>query len=121
MKKTHFLCLAACLLLAAACSNKKDIPSPDGVDALKLKDYEPVSVFNVEENHPAFAKYSAIDMHSHAYRQDEAGIRAWVKTLEENHIEKVIVLTKAYGEEFDQLYDLLPEYPTNSKSGAGSI
>ena len=106
MKKTLFLCLAACLLLAAACSNKKDAPSADGVDALKLKDYEPVSVFNVEENHPAFAKFSTIDMHSHAYRQDEAGIREWVKTLEENHIEKVIVLTKAYGEEFDQLYDL---------------
>jgi len=102
----HFLKLAACILLAVACSCTKDTAPQEAVEQLKLKDYEPVSAFNVEEHHPTAAKFSTIDMHSHPYREDEEGIRKWVETLEENNIEKVIILTKAYGEEFDRLYDL---------------
>ena len=71
-----------CLLLAAGCSGTKETPPQDPVDVLRLKDYEPVSVFNLEEHHPSAAKFSAIDLHSHAYRKDEAGIREWVKILE---------------------------------------
>ena len=104
--KTLNLAWAICFLLFAGCTGQKDTPSEDPVDALKLKDYEPVSVFNLEEHHPTAAKFSTIDMHSHAYRTDEAGIREWAKILDENNIEKVIVHTQAFGEEFDRLYDL---------------
>ena len=106
MKKFHFLTVTACLLLVVGCSGPKSVSSEDAVDALKLKDYDPVSVFVMEEHHPEAARFSTIDMHSHPYRKDEAGIRAWVKTLEANNIEKVIVHTYAYGEDFDRLYDL---------------
>jgi len=95
-----------CLLLAAGCSGPKIVSPQDMADTLKLKDYEPVSVFRLEEHHPSAAKFSAIDFHSHAYRKDEAGIREWVKILDDNNIEKVIVYTYAFGEEFDRLYDL---------------
>ena len=95
-----------CLLLAAGCSEPKGVSPQDVAEILKLKDYEPVSVFKLEEHHPSAAKFSAIDFHSHAYRKDEAGIREWVKILDENNIEKVIVYTYAFGEEFDRLYDL---------------
>ena len=101
--------LAVLLVMAVGCAGPKT-PAPevsvDSVDQLLLKDYEPVSVFNLEEHHPAAAKFSTIDMHSHPYRKDEAGIREWVKTLEANNVEKVIVHTYAYGEDFDKLYDL---------------
>lgn len=95
-----------CLLLAASCSGPKSVSPQDVAETLKLKDYEPISVFRLEEHHPSAAKFSAIDFHSHAYRKDEAGIREWVKILDDNNIEKVIVYTYAFGEEFDRLYDL---------------
>lgn len=106
MKKSRKCIWAFGLLLVAACAGPKNVSPQDPVDALKLKDYDPVSVFVIEEHHPSAARFSTIDMHSHAYRNDEAGIRQWVKTLDENNIEKVIVHTKAFGEEFDRLYDL---------------
>ena len=93
MKKFRYLLGTAGLLLAVACSSPQKVQPADSVDQLKLKDYEPVSVFVMEEHHPAAARFSTIDMHSHAYRQDEAGIREWVKTLDDNNIEKVIVPT----------------------------
>ena len=106
MKPFHYLLWAACLLLVVDCTGPKNVVPEDAVDALKLKDYDPISVFVMDEHHPTAAKFSTIDMHSHAYRKDEAGIREWAKILDENNIEKVIVHTKAYGEEFDRLYDL---------------
>ena len=75
-------------------------------DQLKLKDYRPVSVFKLEENHPEQAKYPCIDIHSHPYNQDVESIRAWAKILEENNVEKVIIQTYTCGEDFDRLYDL---------------
>ena len=103
---SRYLFGLVCLLLVASCSSTKSVSPQDVADTLKLKDYEPVSVFRLEEHHPSAAKFSAIDFHSHAYRKDEAGVREWVKILDENNIEKVIVYTYAYGEEFDRLYDL---------------
>ena len=102
----QYLKWTVCLLLAASCSGPKSVSPQDVAETLKLKDYEPVSVFRLEEHHPSAAKFSAIDFHSHAYRKDEAGIREWVKILDDNNIEKVIVYTYAFGEEFDRLYDL---------------
>lgn len=103
---SRYLFGLVCLLLVASCSSTKSVSPQDVADTLKLKDYEPVSVFRLEEHHPSAARFSAIDFHSHAYRKDEAGVREWVKILDENNIEKVIVYTYAYGEEFDRLYDL---------------
>lgn len=102
----QYLKWTVCLLLAASCSGPKNVSPQDVAETLKLKDYEPVSVFRLEEHHPSAAKFSAIDFHSHAYRKDEAGIMEWVKILDDNNIEKVIVYTYAFGEEFDRLYDL---------------
>ncbi|MBR0224323.1 MAG: amidohydrolase family protein [Bacteroidales bacterium] len=106
MKYSLSLVWIACLLIAVGCNGPKNAAPEDAMGALTLKTYDPVSVFVLEEHHPAAARFSVIDMHSHAYRNDEAGIRQWAKTLDENNIEKVIVLTKAFGEEFDRLYDL---------------
>jgi predicted TIM-barrel fold metal-dependent hydrolase len=104
--RTSLSWTAGILLLAAGCAGPKDASPKNAAEDLLLKDYEPVSVFKMEEHHPAAAKFSTIDMHSHAYRKDEAGIREWVKILDDNNIEKVIVYTYAYGEDFDKLYDL---------------
>lgn len=74
------------------------------LEELKLVDYRPVSVFKT--THIEKASFPVIDMHSHAYLETAEGVEAWVKLLDENNIEKVIVLTNATGEEFDRIYDL---------------
>lgn len=96
--------ISAFALIAVACAPKQVQTS--GPESLLLKDYDPVSVFKLPEHHPSQAKFSAIDMHSHPFEQDEAGIKEWVKTLERNNVEKVIINTYACGDEFERLYDL---------------
>ena len=81
MKKSRKCIWALGLLLVAGCAGPKNVSPEDPVDALKLKDYDPVSVFVMEEHHPLAARFSTIDMHSHAYRNDEAGIRNDVPRL----------------------------------------
>lgn len=72
--------------------------------ALKLIDYRPVSVFKSTDIRKA--SFPVIDMHSHAYVETSEGVADWVKLLDENNIEKVIILTNATGKDFDRIYDL---------------
>ena len=104
MRLHHVLSAVSIAVLATACYNKP--VEKAGTSGILLKDYEPVSVFKLEEHHPQAAKFTTIDMHSHAYRKDIEGIKEWDKILTECNIEKVIVYTYAWGEEFDQLYDM---------------
>ena len=92
MKHSLSLVWIACLLIAVGCNGPKNAAPEDAMGALTLKTYDPVSVFVMEEHHPAAARFSVIDMHSHAYRNDEAGIRQWAKTLDENNIERELRL-----------------------------
>lgn len=104
MRLHHILSAVSIAVLATACCNKTVEKAE--TSGILLKDYEPVSVFKLEEHHPQAAKFTTIDMHSHAYRKDIEGIKEWDKILTECNIEKVIVYTYAWGEEFDQLYDM---------------
>lgn len=73
---------------------------------LLLTDYEPVSVFKLAEHHPHRAKFRTIDMHAHpefALTVDE--IRAWSERLEQNNIERVVIHTYAFGDQFEEIYD----------------
>lgn len=103
MRRTLILMAAAALL--ASCKGGGDA-EVSFAEQLRLADYRPVSVFKVQETHLDHAKFPVIDMHSHAYEDNVDGIKRWVKTLEANHVEKVIVHTGTYGEEFDRLYDM---------------
>jgi len=104
MKLYHVFSALAFAVLASACCNQP-VEKADG-SAILLKDYRPESVFVLEEHHPSAAKFSAIDMHSHAYRQDAESIKAWDELLAANNVEKLIVHTQAHGEAFDKLFDL---------------
>lgn len=75
-------------------------------ESLKLSDYRPYSVFKLQEDNIRQAAYPVTDMHSHAYVDNVEDIQQWLKDMDANNIERVVVLTKAYGEEFDRLYDL---------------
>lgn len=104
MRLHHILSAVSIAVLATACCNQPATTQDD--NAILLKNYRPQSVFVLEEHHPAQAKFSCIDMHSHAYRETVEEIQEWAKILEENNIERVVVHTMASGEEFERLYDL---------------
>lgn len=104
MKPFHFIIFATCAVITSACAGK---PAQTQENAgILLKDYRPESVFKLEEHHPAAAKFSAIDMHSHVYRSEEESIKDWDKLLTDNNVERIVIHTQAHGEEFDRLYNL---------------
>ena len=106
---TKLFVLASALAVMASCGGAGN-PAGDTSDSLamnlKLSDYRPVSVFKIQESHILKAKYPVIDMHSHAYVDNVEDLKTWVQTLEDNNVEKVIIYTGAYGEEFDRIYDM---------------
>lgn len=74
--------------------------------ALLLTDYEPVSVFKLEEHHPHRAKFRAIDMHAHPeFAETTDEIKAWSDRLEENNIKRVVIHTYTFGDQFEEIYD----------------
>ena len=75
-------------------------------ESLKLSDYKPRSVFKLQEDGITQAAYPVTDMHSHAYVDSVEELQQWLRDMDANNIERVVVQTKAYGEEFDRLYDL---------------
>jgi uncharacterized protein len=75
-----------------------------------LKDYRPVSIFNVPVTHIDRAAYPVIDAHSHDYASNDTEINQWIKNMDECGIEKTIVLTQASGPKFDSIYSLYSKY-----------
>ena len=98
------LCASAALFVS--CKGQPEQQEGDFADNLRLSDYRPVSVFKTPQSDIRQASFPVIDIHSHAYVDDVEGLQQWVKDMDENNVEKVIIQTKAYGEEFDKLYDL---------------
>jgi len=81
------------------------------IDNILLKDFKPISLYNIPKTEVAEAMYPIIDAHSHVYAQSGEEITNWVKTMDEIGVEKTIVLTQAVGEEFDSLYNEFAKYP----------
>lgn len=108
MTFSKILAAVATMFVAAACQNvqEKVVSEGDFVSNLKLVDYKPVSVFKIPQSDIRQASFPVIDMHSHAYVDSVEELQQWVRDMDENNIEKVIVHTGTYGEEFDALYDL---------------
>lgn len=70
---------------------------------LKLKDYKPVSIYNVPKTKVEKARYPATDFHAHDYPATAAGVADWVKTMDAAGIAKSIVLSYATGALFDSI------------------
>ena len=75
-----------------------------------LNKYRPKSIYNIPVNKPLKSKFPVIDVHSHPYAITDAEITQWVKNMNEAGIEKTVLLTKAYGSEFDSIYSMYSEY-----------
>ena len=79
-------------------------------EELLLKDFRPVSIYNIPKTHIEKAKFPVIDMHSHAYASSLDEIEQWVANMDQVGIEKTILLTGATGEKFDSLYAIYSQY-----------
>jgi len=77
---------------------------------LKLKDYNPVSIYKIPETEIEKAKYPVIDFHSHDYPKTDAEVAEWVKTMDETGIAKSIILTYSTGTGFDSAIDRYAPY-----------
>lgn len=106
-----FVAFATASLLLASCNCGTKEGDTDFVSQLKLSDYKPVSIFKVPVTDVKGAKFATIDMHSHAYVDTPEDLKAWVKAMDENNIEKAIIHTGAYGAKFDSLYAFYKTYP----------
>ena len=99
--KKHFLAFFCLLLSVAALAQDNEF-----VESLKLSDYKPRSVFKLHEDEIRQAAFPVTDMHSHAYVDTVEEIQQWLRDMDANNVERVVVQTKVYGQEFDRLYDL---------------
>lgn len=92
-----------------SCTDKK----PEcGIENLKLKNYRPVSIYNIPVTKVQTAKYPVIDMHSHDYASGPEEIENWVQTMKKVGIEKTVILTYQTGAGFDSAvkkYSAFPE------------
>jgi predicted TIM-barrel fold metal-dependent hydrolase len=80
-------------------------------EKILLKDYRPVSIYQIQKTEVNKAMYPVIDMHSHPIDGSIDEIRNWVRTMDEVGIRKSIVMTYAHGEEFDSLARLYGQFP----------
>ena len=80
------------------------------VNDLKLKNFRPVSIYNVPATSIVKAKYSVIDAHSHVYARTEEEIGQWIKAMDACGIEKAVILTGATGARFDSLVKVYSRY-----------
>jgi predicted TIM-barrel fold metal-dependent hydrolase len=86
-------------------------PLSEAMLNLKLKDYRPVSIYNVPKTVVLKAKYPAIDVHTHDYAKTTEEVDAWVATMDAANIAKSIILTFATGADFDALVAKYSRYP----------
>ncbi len=79
-------------------------------DDLLLKDFEPVSIYNVVKTKIEKAKYPVVDFHAHPYAKTDEELDEWVQNMQKFGVEKSIILTYATGKSFDSIYKIYSKY-----------
>jgi predicted TIM-barrel fold metal-dependent hydrolase len=83
-------------------------PSPE---QLLLKDFRPHSIYQVPVTKVAKARFPVIDMHTHNYAKTDEQLAEWVRTMDALGIKKAVILSGAYGKEFDAILARYQKYP----------
>jgi predicted TIM-barrel fold metal-dependent hydrolase len=96
-------------MIACSAPSKQDPKYPEKI---LLKDLKPKVLHKVPVTHIEKAKYPVIDMHTHAhYATTPEELDQWVEVMDATGVEKAIVHSNAYGEEFDVIVELYSKYP----------
>ena len=80
-------------------------------DQLMLKEYKPRSIYKIPETKVEKAKFPVIDMHTHVYFSDDAGVARWVKIMDEVGLEKCVILSGNVGEKLDGVITRFGKFP----------
>jgi len=96
--------LSLALTASIAHAQTDAVKSPDEI---RLKDYRPRVLHKLPVTNVEKARHPVIDMHAHPrYAKTPAEIDRWVEVMDAVGVEKTILLTGAFGEEFDRLVEL---------------
>ena len=106
----NLLIMYYALITAVVCTFITITVNGQDVNDLKLKDYRPVSIYNIPRTNVNKAKYPVYDMHTHVYAENDQEIAAWIKAMDACGIEKSIVYTNASGTQFDSIMTLYSRY-----------
>ena len=110
MGKPFFFRLVLLLSVNGNCSNVFCQIKNTDIDALKLKDFRPVSIYKIPQTNIAKAKYPVIDFHSHDYPTTDTAVDVWVKRMDEMNIAKTLILTYSTRARFDSLINKYGRY-----------
>jgi predicted TIM-barrel fold metal-dependent hydrolase len=80
-------------------------------DQLLLRDYKPRSIFKIPQTRVEKARFPVIDVHTHVYVTNQAGVDRWVKIMDEVGLERSIILAGSSGKRFDEHVALFSKYP----------
>lgn len=79
-------------------------------EELLLKDFKPVSIYNIPMSTIDKPCMPVFDAHSHAYAKTPEEVKQWVETMNYMGIEKTIILSGATGKAFDETMALYGKY-----------
>ena len=86
-----------------------------------LKDYKPKSIFNIPETRVEKARFPVIDVHTHTYFTNEAGVDRWVRIMDDVRLEKCIVLSGSTGTKLDEVIARFGKYPDRFQVWCGLL
>ncbi len=96
------------LPLVLSCSTQH---KESNLEDLKLKNFRPKSVYNIQKTLIENASFPIIDMHSHDYASSKQEIEQWVRTMKKMGIEKTVILSYQTGNGFDSIVNKYSQYP----------
>ncbi|MBN8785994.1 MAG: amidohydrolase family protein [Terrimonas sp.] len=80
------------------------------ISNMLLKNYKPVSIFNIPVTSIEKPMVPVIDVHSHDFARSAAEIERWVQTMDAKSIVKTIILSAYTGKRFDSLVKKYSNY-----------
>lgn len=117
MRNSIFLSILVGILALVSChqseTKKKDL------NDIKLADFRPKSIYNIQVSHIAKAKFPIIDIHSHDYTKSQQEIDLWVKDMDNAGIEKTILLSYQTGSGYDSVVEKYSRYPNRFEIWCG--
>ena len=80
-------------------------------EELLLKDFRPVSIYNVPRTEIQKARFPVIDVHSHPYARSLEDVERWIANKNAVNVERTVILTNATYARFDSLMQVYGAYP----------
>jgi len=78
---------------------------------IKLKDYEPVSIYKTPQSTIVKAKFPVVDLHTHDYLHSDAEVKEWIARMDSVGLAKSVILSYSTGKRFDSAMQRYGAYP----------